>query len=63
MSSTVQAEGGVMLPVSSLDQTLTRDSNGNVTQISVFFNNQEYVQNFTYDGDNNVTFISRWLKI
>lgn len=61
MSTTVQAEGGVMLPVSSLDQTFTRDGNGNVTQISVVFNSQTYVQNFTYDGNNNVTFISRWL--
>lgn len=62
MSSTVQAEDGVMLPVSSRDQTLTRDSNGNVTQISVIFNNQQYVQNITYDSNNKVTFISRWLK-
>lgn len=62
MSTTLQAEGGVMLPVSSLNQTLTRDGSGNVTQISVVFNNQQYVQNFTRDGGGNVTQISRWLK-
>ncbi len=61
MSSTVQAEGGVMLPLSSLDQTFTLDGSGNVTQISVVFNLVTYVQNITRDGSGNVTFISRWL--
>lgn len=61
MSTTVQAKGGVMLPLSSLDQTFTRDGSGNVTKISVAFNFVTYEQNITYDGSGNVTFISRWL--
>jgi hypothetical protein len=60
MSETVQANDGAMLPLSSLYQTFTY-SGGFLTQITVFYAGQTYIQFFVNDGT-NITYVSGWIN-
>lgn len=61
MSETVQANDGAMLPLSSLAQQITY-SGGFVSQITVLYEDNTYIQTFLNDGT-NIIYISGWSNI
>lgn len=58
MSETVQANDGAMLPLSSLAQQISYVG-GFVSQITVLYADQTYIQTFLNDGT-NIIYISGW---
>lgn len=56
----VIASDGVLLPVESLEQTLTYTGDL-ISTISVSFGSEVYIQTYTYTSS-NVTSISQWEK-
>lgn len=50
----------VPLPISDLEQVFSYDEDGNVSTISVVYEQVTYVQTFTY-GDDGVASISQWV--
>ena len=60
MSETVQANDGAMLPLSSLQQQLVY-AGGFLSTITVFYQDNTYVQTFINDGV-NIVYISNWIN-
>jgi hypothetical protein len=61
MSETVQANDGVMLPLSSLPTSITY-SGDLVQSMTVAYQGNSYQQTFGYSGTNVIS-ISNWVKL
>ncbi len=61
MGMTVQATNGAMLPLDSLELSLTY-SGGFISALNVTYAGIEYEQDFTNDGT-NITDISQWYPV
>ena len=58
----IVASDGVIIPIDSLDQTMTYNAAGGLLDtVTVSYGGNTYKQTFTYSGS-NVTLISQWVK-